>query len=193
MAKTAMKNIKPATETVSGIGETVENEPVEKNIENKAKTPRKYEASEGIPCRSITSGGLYMEGIKSHIVYEWADNGDVTEVEYQDIVAAIRSNVSYITKPFFIIEDEEIIAQFPQINKIYESMYSIKDLKDVLLQLSSREMKSTILKLPDGARESIKHIASQMISKGTLDSVQKIKFLDEIFGTRLMLMTELFN
>ena len=134
-----------------------------------------------------------MEGIKSHILYEWSDNGDVTEVEYQDIVAAIRSNVSFISKPYLIIEDEEIVAQFPQINKIYESMYSIKDLKEVLTDLSPRDMKATILTLPDGAKESIKHIASQMISNGSLDSVQKIKFLDEIFGTRLMLMTELFS
>ena len=54
-------------------------------------------------------------------------------------------------------------------------------------------MKSIILSLPDGAKESIKNMASQMISKGTLDSVQKIKFLDEIFNTELMLMTGLFN
>lgn len=169
--------------------ETVISSDTEKIVEKK---PRKYEATDGIPCKSITSGGLYMEGIKSHILYEWADDGDITEVEYQDLVAAIRSNVSYIHKPYFIIEDEDIVSQFPQINKIYESMYSIKDLRNVLTDLSPRDMKATILTLPEGAKESIKHIASQMISNGSLDSVQKIKFLDEIFDTRLMLMTELF-
>ena len=175
------------------IEEIVEEEIVEVVENIYRKKPRKYEATEGVSCRSITPGGLYMEGIKSHILYEWADNGDVTEVEYQDLVAAIRSNVSYINKPYFIIEDEEFIEQFPQINKIYESMYSVKNLRDVLTDLSPTDMKATILSLPDGAKESIKHIASQMISNGTLDSVQKIKFLDEIFGTRLMLMTELFS
>ena len=209
MAKsTAMKktNTKPShveeevskIETVEDVVVEDENSSVEdktvvkKTLETK-KDPRKYEATEGIRCRSITSGGLYMEGIKSRIVYEWADNGDVTEVEYQDLVAAIRSNVTYISKPYFIIEDEDIVAQFPQINKIYESMYSVKDLRDVLTDLSAKDMKATILNFPDGAKESIKHIASQMISAGTLDSVQKIKILDEIFGTRLMLMTELFS
>ena len=154
---------------------------------------KKFEATDGIPCRSIVSGGLYMSGIKSRIMYEWADNGDVTEVEYQDIVAAIRSNVSYINKPYFIIEDEDILAQFPQLNKIYASMYSFKDLKEVLIDLPPKSMKATILSLPEGAKESIKNLASQMISNGTLDSVQKIKILDEIFDTELMLMTGLFN
>jgi len=174
--------------------ETVENE-IEEVVETvvEKREAKKFEATDGIPCRSITSGGLYMSGIKSHIMYEWSDNGDVTEVEYQDIVAAIRSNVSYISKPYFIIEDEDIIAQFPQLNKIYASMYSFKDLRDVLTELSPKSMKTTILSLPDGAKESIKNIASQMISNGTLDSVQKIKILDEIFDTELMLMTGLFN
>ena len=174
--------------------ETVEDE-IEEVVETvvEKREPKKFEATDGIPCRSITSGGLYMSGIKSHIMYEWSDNGDVTEVEYQDIVAAIRSNVSYISKPYFIIEDEDIIAQFPQLNKIYASMYSFKDLRDVLTELPAKTMKTTILSLPEGAKESIKNIASQMISNGTLDSVQKIKILDEIFNTELMLMTGLFN
>jgi len=193
MANTMKKATKPATkvevETTEEI--VVETPKVVKEI--KKKEPKKFEATDGIPCRSITSGGLYMEGIKSHIMYEWSDNGDVTEVEYQDIVAAIRSNVSYINKPYFIIEDEDIITQFPQLNKIYASMYSIKDLKDVLTKTTPNEMKETILSLPEGAKESIKNTASQMISKGTLDSVQKIKILDEIFNTELMLMTGLFN
>ena len=192
MANTMKKTTKPTKVKIETTEEVVVDAPevVEKV---KKKEPKKYEATDGIPCRSITSGGLYMEGIKSRILYEWSDDGDVTEVEYQDIVAAIRSNVSYINKPYFIIEDEEIIAQFPQLNKIYASMYSIKDLRDVLTETTPNAMKTTILSLPDGAKESIKNIASQMISKGTLDSVQKIKILDEIFNTELMLMTGLFN
>lgn len=185
-------SVENAVETEE-IVETVENE-IEEVIETiEKREPKKFEATDGIPCRSIVSGGLYMSGIKSRIMYEWADNGDVTEVEYQDLVAAIRSNVSYITKPYFIIEDEDFLAQNPQLNKIYASMYSFKDLKDILIIPSPRDMKATILSLPDGAKESIKHIASQMISNNTLDSVQKIKILDEIFDTKLMLMTELFN
>lgn len=190
--KTDNPSVDIAVET-DEVVETVEDE-IEEVVETVAKRePKKFEATDGIPCRSIVSGGLYMSGIKSHIMYEWSDNGDITEVEYQDIVAAIRSNVSYISKPYFIIEDEDIIAQFPQLNRIYASMYSFKDLRDVLTELPAKSMKATILSLPEGAKESIKNIASQMISNGTLDSVQKIKILDEIFDTELMLMTGLFN
>lgn len=54
-------------------------------------------------------------------------------------------------------------------------------------------MKATILSLPQGAQDSIKHIASKMVSDGTLDSVRKIKILDEIFDTEMSVMTGLFD
>ena len=54
-------------------------------------------------------------------------------------------------------------------------------------------MKDTILSLPKGAQDSIKHLASKMVSDGRLDSVRKIKVLDEIFDTEMSIMTGLFN
>ena len=164
------------------------------DIETKQVEKKKvYAENEGIPCKSITPGKLFMEGIKSKIVYRWADNGDVVEVEYQDLIAAIRSNSSYVIKPFFIIEDDEIVSKFPQLKRVYESMYSIKDLKDVLTTMSVGEMERTIMSLPEGAKDSIKHIASKMISDGTLDSVKKIQCLDKIYNTEMMMMTGLFG
>jgi len=166
--------------------------PTAANISASGKTPKKYKATDVIPCMSITAGELGMEGIKSRINYRWSEQGDITEVEYQDLLAAIRQNNNFIVKPYFIIQDEELLSQFPQVKKIYDSMYSGRDLKDIL-KLRPAEMRAAIIALPDGAKEAIKNIASSQISSGQLDSVRKIKFLDELFGTELMLMTELFN
>ena len=118
---------------------------------------------------------------------------DVIEVEYQDLQAAIRSNNGYVMNPFFVIEDEELVAQFPQLKKIYNTLYSVGDLEDVITELSPGDMKATILSLPKGAQDSIKHLASKMVSDGRLDSVRKIKVLDEIFDTEMSIMTGLFN
>lgn len=174
-------------DVINTVSETID---VEAKLVEKKKV---YAENEGIPCKSITPGKLFMEGIKSKIVYRWSDNGDVVEVEYQDLIAAIRSNSSYVIKPFFIIEDDEIVSKFPQLKRVYESMYSIKDLKDVLTTMSVGEMERTIMSLPEGAKDSIKHIASKMISDGTLDSVKKIQCLDKIYNTEMMMMTGLFG
>lgn len=184
----AVVDSSPATE--EPVVEVAEVEPTESAP---VKKVRKYEATDGIRCRSITVGGLYMEGLKSHILYEWSNEGDDTEVEYQDLVAAIRSNSSYVLKPRFIIEDQELVDQFPQVKKVYDSMNSVQDLREIILKNQPEAMRKRIMSLPDGAKESLKHIASQMIANGTLDSVKKIRILDEIYETKLMLMTELFS
>jgi hypothetical protein len=194
MAESMKRNtrkMQTKTDETNVVSETNNVEQAEETVIAK-KAERKFESTDGIPCRSITVGKLLMEGIKSKILYRWADAGDVTEVEYQDLVAAIRSGESFITKPFIIIDDEDFIAKYPQVQKIYESMYSITDLRDVL-KLSPKQMEKAILAMPEGAKNSIKHLASGMISNGSLDSVKKIKILDDIFDTKLMLMTELFN
>lgn len=185
------ENVEIVNEVIEETDDIEEVKEVEK-VKVVAKEKRKYEATDGIPCESITSGELGMVGIKSGINYKWADRNDITDVEYQDIIAAIRSNTDYVFKPYFIIRDEEIINQFPQVDEVYASMYSLKDLKDVL-RMDVGNMISTIESLPDGAKQSIKNIAATMIQNGSLDSVQKIKAIDNLFDTKLMMMTELYN
>ena len=195
MATTAVKKtktIETASEAVSAsVTEPVASETA-KTVEVK-KEKKTYAPSDGIPCKSITNGGLYMPGLKSNILYSWVDAGDIVEVEYQDLQAAIRSNNGYVMNPLFVIEDEELVSQFPQLKKLYEALYSVGELEDVITELSPGDMKATILSLPKGAQDAIKHLASKMVSDGRLDSVKKIKTLDEIFDTEMSIMTGLFS
>lgn len=192
--KTKAKTTADTTVETESTTESVKAEPVKTaDVKEVKKEKKSYAPSDGIPCKSITNGGLYMPGLKSNILYTWIDAGDVIEVEYQDLQAAIRSNNGYVMNPFFVIEDEELVAQFPQLKKIYNTLYSVGDLEDVITELSPGDMKATILSLPKGAQDSIKHLASKMVSDGRLDSVRKIKVLDEIFDTEMSIMTGLFS
>lgn len=196
MATTAVKTKTKTADAIVEVEstESVKTEPVktadEKDVKKEKKT---YAPSDGIPCKSITNGGLYMPGLKSNILYTWIDAGEVIDVECQDLQAAIRSNNGYVMNPLFVIEDEEFVAQFPQLKKIYETLYSVGELEDVITKLSPGSMKATILSLPKGAQDAIKHLASKMVSDGRLDSVKKIKTLDEIFDTEMSVMTGLFS
>ena len=192
--KTKAKTTADTTVETESTTESVKAEPVKTaDVKEVKKEKKSYAPSDGIPCKSITNGGLYKPGLKSNILYSWVDAGDIVEVEYQDLQAAIRSNNGYVMNPFFVIEDEELVAQFPQLKKIYNTLYSVGDLEDVITELSPGDMKATILSLPKGAQDSIKHLASKMVSDGRLDSVRKIKVLDEIFDTEMSIMTGLFN
>lgn len=194
MAKTMTKTNKvsaPKVEIVTE-NEIVETEEtVEEIVTPAVKQPRKFEAMEGVMCRSIVDGVLVMGGIKSNNFYKWADTNDVAEVEYQDLVSAVRSNTKYVFAPFFIIENEDFLAQFPQVQKVYDSMYTTKDLKEIL-SLPVPAMMDAINTLPSGSKDNLRDIAGKMILNGQLDSVQKIKALDEFYNTNFLVTTNMF-
>jgi len=198
MAQNMTKKAKPVVkaEPMTNTEEIVVEEiKVEKPVVEKAatkKTPKKFEAMDGVLCRSIVDGVLVMEGIKSKNFYKWADMNDVTEVEYQDLVSAVRSsNNSYIYAPHFIVEDEDFLEQFPQVQKVYDSMYTITDLKEIL-KLPTTSMMKEIEALPNGSKDNLREIAGKMILNGQLDSVQKIKALDNFYNTNFLVTTNLY-
>lgn len=151
-----------------------------------AKTPRKYAPDEMITCRSITFGELLLTGSKSRLLYSWANYGDTTEVEYQDLQALKSTRSSYLFKPRFVIEDEELVAQW---GKEFVDMY--KNIIDVdvedMFKLPVAQFKSKLKKAPRGVQQAVKNIAGEKILNGSLDSLAKIKAIDEILGTDLKL------
>lgn len=174
------------TNTVTNNVGTAKDKVSEVKVETKTNT-KTFSPEDAIPCRSIVSGGLYIEGNRSHILYSWADCGDVVDVEYRDLIYLVRTREnSNIYSPRIIIEDEDFVEQNKYVKDLYDSMYKVSDLNEIL-NLPIPQMVDTIKKLPKGAKESIKGIASTMIESHSLDSVHKIKAIDELFGTKMLL------
>ena len=161
----------------------VENETV---VETKKKAPKKYAPDELITCRSITFGELLMTGKKSGLLYSWANHGDTTEVEFQDLQALKSTHSSYLYKPRFVVEDEELTAQW---GKEFELLY--KDIINVdveaMFKLSPTLLKSKLKSAPKGVQQAVKNIAGEKIMNGSLDSLAKIRAIDEALGTDLKL------
>ena len=167
--------------------ETVTEE-IEVATEPKAtkKVVRKFEPDDLIVCRSITFGELLLTGKKSKLLYSWANYGDTTEVEYQDLQALKSTRSSYLFKPRFIIEDEELVEQWGKdFGDIYKNIEDI-DAED-LLKLPVAQLKSKLKKASKGVQLAVKNIAGDKILNGSLDSLAKIKAIDEILGTDLKL------
>lgn len=155
-------------------------------VKKEKETKRVYKDEDLIPCRSITSGGLYVEGDRTHYLYTWADYGDVVDVEYRDLIFMIRQNNKNVFEPRFIIEDAELVSQFKNLDNLYTTMYEIGDF-ETLLSLNVRDLEAQIKLLPSGAQNAFKQYVVTAIDNRTLDSVQKIKVIDNIFKTNLLL------
>lgn len=190
MKKTTKAETSDAKKVVIDTVEDNVNEVVEEIVKPIKTESKKFAQDDLIPCKSITAGELLMVGERTKMLYRWADADDVQEIEYQDLIYATRSNSGFVFKPRFIIMDNDFVIQNPKVQEKYDTMYTNKDLRDILL-LSPAEIKKAIPTLPEGAKESLKSMASTMIDNGSLDSVARIKVLDELFNTNLMLKTEL--
>ena len=150
------------------------------------KIVRKFAPDDLIICRSITFGELLLTGKKSKLLYSWANYGDTTEVEYQDLQALKSTRSSYLFKPRFIIEDEELVEQWGKdFGDIYKNIEDI-DAED-LLKLPVAQLRSKLKKASKGVQLAVKNIAGDKILNGSLDSLAKIKAIDEILGTDLKL------
>lgn len=151
-----------------------------------AKVARKYDPDEPITCRSITFGELLLTGKKSKLLYSFANYGDTTEIEYQDLQALKSIKSSYLYRPRFVIEDEELVEQW---GKDFVNMY--KNIVDVdaedLFKLPIGQFKAKLKKAPKGVQQAVKNIAGEKIMNGSLDSLAKINAIDEILGTDLKL------
>lgn len=187
MAKSTSKpKAKPiiSEEIVEDTFKDVVEEVIEEVVEPKEK--RIFEDDEFIPCKSICNGELLIVGDKTGSLYKFADYGDIEGIEYKDLQYMIRSNKPWIKLPRIIILDEDVVDKYPDLQNLYSSIYSKNDFKEIL-NLPSNKMKQVIEELPSGAKESLLGIARTMIDTGKLDSVSRIKTIDEIFGTELLL------
>ena len=147
----------------------------------------KHDPSELIVCRSVVFGELILIGPKTQMRYSWANEGDVREVEYQDLVSWRALHSKYLFAPFIIIEDEDICEEWKaDLGTLYEEVQSI-NLKDIF-NLPHRQFVAQIKQLPQSMKSSVQNMAYSMIQDKTLYDLRKIEAMDEILGTELKLM-----
>jgi hypothetical protein len=88
--------------------------------------------------------------------------------------------------------DEDFLEDFPQVQRVYSTMYSPTELHTIL-ELPINQMKAEIESLPDATKKTLLTLAATEVAKGRLDSIKKVKALSEIFGSDFNLLSELFN
>lgn len=153
------------------------------------KQNKKFAAGDLITCRSVTNGKLVLAGAKSKLNYTWANYGDPTEVEFQDLQALYSTKSKFIFAPLFIIEDEDLVENWKSaIGSLYDKLYTADF--EAMFKLTPAQLKSKLKALPDGIKDSVKSMAAEKINNGELDSVARIKVIDEVFGTEFITMID---
>jgi hypothetical protein len=119
--------------------------------------------------------------------YSWANEGDVREVEFQDLMSWRALHSRYLFEPMIIIEDEELVEEWKaDLGKLYAEVQQV-DLKE-MFKLPHRNFVAQLKKLPAGMKTTVQNMAYSMIQDGTLYDLRTIKAIDEILGTELKMM-----
>lgn len=176
----------------SKVVDEVQEEVVEETPVVVAPKKKSFEPSDGILCRSVCSGVLFIEGPKTSIMYSFSDYDDETEIEYRDLVAMVRSRDKNVFEPRIMIEDDDFLEEYPEIDKFYSDRFKTRDIK-AILEMNDSDMVEAISKLPKGAIENLKSIAAFQVANGYMDSRKKIKALNEALGIDLDLVGELMS
>ena len=181
-----MANAKKTSTTTEEIMHTEVSEEVVKPAPKKVNKP-KHDPSELILCRSVRFGELILIGPKTKMRYSWSNEGDVREVEYQDLVSWRALHSRYLFDPMIIIEDEDVCEEWKaDLGKLYEKVHEI-DLKE-MFKRPHRQFMAQLKKLPESMKSSVQNMAYAMVQDGTLYDLRIIKGIDEILGTELVMM-----
>lgn len=172
------------TTPVEEIETSITNE--DSKTKTKSSAKKKFQNDDMIECVSITAGKLFLIGRKTNDKYTWDGIGDVQEVAYADLISEVRTRNAIVFLPRIIIQNDDFLAQHEDILYLYGSLYTPDDILKILT-LPAGQMYDYIKKMPVGAREALKGIAVERIERGELDSIQRIKIIDEFFGTELLL------
>lgn len=162
--------------------EIIENKPIKSE-----KAVKVYDQHDLIICRSVTPGWLGLCG-KSGILYVWHNTGDVCEVEYGDLWALKASRSQYLYMPYFVIEDEELLEQprWKDLKNFYnEKVYGLDNV-DAILNVPSTAIRKVLVELSPGMKNAVALRATVLAENGELDSLKKIKIIDEVCGTDIL-------
>lgn len=188
---TTSKKYKTAEEVVK------EAEEVQDVVEEKVvptEQPREFQKDDLIEVKSVFAGSCTLVGRRSGNVYVWEKLGEIQYVEYQDLLAEITNRYSkYIYEPLLLIEDEDVINKNPKLKDLYDAMIDVEDIEDSLLNDSVEELRSILITLPSGLKETVKSVASTLMQDGALYDVRKIRLLDDLYHTALSEQLSLYQ
>lgn len=189
--KTTSKKDKAAEEIAK------EAEEVQEAVEEKVvptEQPREFQKDDLIEVKSVFAGSCTLVGRRSGNVYVWETLGEIQYVEYQDLLAEITNRYSkYIYEPLLLIEDEDVINKNPKLKDLYNAMIDVEDIEDSLLNDSVEDLRSILISLPSGLKETVKSVASTLMQDGALYDVRKIRLLDDLYHTALSEQLSLYQ
>lgn len=143
-----------------------------------------------VPCVSLIRTGKLVYCSRRQMGYEvvWKHFMDLQYIELKELMAMRSSDVSFFSENWIAIDDEfeykdEVMDKL-RIKDMYKNMSNTGEF-DRLLLLPIAEMVAKVTGMSKSLKESIASYTKECISNGSLDSLKRIKALEDAIGIKL--------
>lgn len=170
-------------------GESVAASPTEaagtKPVKKSPKsTPRKYESGDMIRVRSMVSGELvYKSSVASGGTYIWGDVGEACEIPYSELMVMRNSQRAFFEKNW-ITMDFAVLKQLG-VAEHYDTCVDFDNV-DAVFGYDSERIKKSISVMSAEMKGAVTVRAKALIGAGKLDSISKIRALEQALNTNLL-------
>jgi hypothetical protein len=178
MSKEIAENAKKEAKDKSMISEMTEkNESV-----HRIKKPN-VDKSELVPVMNLTHGSLVYQSRKTGMEVKFEQYGDIEYLEVGELLTMRSSQRRFLDEPWILILDEEVV-NYLGLDKLYKKLVNPDNI-DEIFNFKQERFIEVIQSAPRGYSQLIVSRAKAKMADGTLDSVAKIKALEERYNVEL--------
>jgi hypothetical protein len=147
------------------------------------KKINQIEKDRQVAIMNVTNGSLLYRSMKTGAEYRFEKYGDVEYIELSELLSMRSSKRIYLDEPLLLILDEEIVEHL-NLTKQYEKFSKFSDI-DKLFDLPNIQFKELVENSPIGFAHLIVSKAREKMVNGELDSVQKVKVIEDFYKIEL--------
>lgn len=153
--------------------------------EMEAKAPKRIEIDRHrlVPVMNMTNGKLIYVSKKTGAKWVWASYGDVDEIEFYELQSMKTSYKGFINDPMLLILDDEVV-KYMGLESTYETILKYEDL-EALFRMNNNDFKELVDNAPKAITVAIVSRAREKLEDESLESVWKVKYLNEKFNLQL--------
>lgn len=142
---------------------------------------REIDRFEQIPVMNVTNGQLIYASRKTGAEWLFTNYGDIEYMEFQELLTMRSSQRRFFDEPFIIVMDDDAV-EYLGLTKMYANIKSPTQI-DATFKLAQADFEEVLEKSPKGIKHLIISRAKQLFESGELDSIKKVNYINEKYGT----------
>lgn len=139
--------------------------------------------NELIPVMNITNGSLVYQSRKTGLEVKFERYGDIEYLEVGELLTMRSGQRRFLDEPWILIMDNEVV-NYLGLDKLYNKLENPQNI-DNIFKFDNEAFEQIVTSSPRGYAQLIISRARAKIKDGTLDSVSKIKLLEDRFKVEL--------